>query len=110
MGSCSLCWYELTDPNFSEPIVLKKCGHLFHKNCVKPWVQGHGECPKCRTEQTIRSIRRIYPESLEDDDILTPQQQQVGAVQQQQQAHGCEAVMEQVPVQKGETNDGKEGF
>ncbi|KAG6497466.1 RING-H2 finger protein ATL70-like [Zingiber officinale] len=43
---CAICLaeYEAAD-------VLRRlpaCGHLFHVECVDPWLRSHGSCPFCR--------------------------------------------------------------
>eukprot|EP00931_Biecheleriopsis_adriatica_P021957 TRINITY_DN14220_c0_g1_i1.p1 TRINITY_DN14220_c0_g1~~TRINITY_DN14220_c0_g1_i1.p1 ORF type:complete len:173 (-),score=25.24 TRINITY_DN14220_c0_g1_i1:104-622(-) len=27
---------------------LPSCGHLFHRNCLEPWMARRGSCPSCR--------------------------------------------------------------
>jgi hypothetical protein len=43
--SCSIC----TD-DFSQNTVWKKtpCNHVFHPDCINPWVRDHSNCPNCR--------------------------------------------------------------
>lgn len=46
-SSCSIC---LSD--FKEGEVLRalpECGHLFHLQCVDPWLRSRPTCPLCRT-------------------------------------------------------------
>ena len=44
---CSICLdYFRT---MMEVCKLRKCGHMYHKECIKPWIEmGHGTCPNCR--------------------------------------------------------------
>ncbi|XP_066332177.1 putative RING-H2 finger protein ATL71 [Miscanthus floridulus] len=44
---CSICL-----DNYGDGEVLRKlpeCGHLFHRECVDPWLRHHPTCPVCRT-------------------------------------------------------------
>jgi hypothetical protein len=44
---CSICL-----DNYGKGDVLRMlpdCGHLFHRECVDPWLRHHPTCPVCRT-------------------------------------------------------------
>jgi hypothetical protein len=44
---CSIC---LADYKSSDMLrLLPDCGHLFHLNCIDPWLRLHPTCPVCRT-------------------------------------------------------------
>lgn len=53
---CSIC-LEFKD---NDVIVATECGHVFHKNCVSPWILQQGTCPSCRVRVTIPSLRTIF--------------------------------------------------
>lgn len=40
---CRICLLELEDSAIQAP-----CGHLFHKDCLFPWLQIHNRCPLCK--------------------------------------------------------------
>mmetsp|Transcript_13201 Transcript_13201/g.22389 ORF Transcript_13201/g.22389 Transcript_13201/m.22389 type:complete len:119 (-) Transcript_13201:67-423(-) len=44
---CSVC---ITDFQLSQKGLFLPCGHIFHPDCIKPWLQDHNTCPVCRTE------------------------------------------------------------
>ncbi|KAI3962564.1 hypothetical protein MKW92_052523 [Papaver armeniacum] len=44
---CSIC-LENYDNNDTLRL-LPNCGHLFHLNCVDPWLLQHPSCPICRS-------------------------------------------------------------
>lgn len=40
---CSICQDNITDGGG-----ILRCGHVFHHNCVDPWIAQSGTCPTCR--------------------------------------------------------------
>ncbi|URD72180.1 Zinc finger, C3HC4 type (RING finger) [Musa troglodytarum] len=32
----------------NEPVLVTPCNHMFHRDCLEPWVRSHGKCPVCR--------------------------------------------------------------
>ncbi|KAL2937461.1 E3 ubiquitin-protein ligase RZF1 [Bienertia sinuspersici] len=44
--SCAVC---LEDFEAREEVMLTPCNHMFHEECIVPWVKNHGQCPVCRT-------------------------------------------------------------
>ena len=44
---CSICRTEI-DCNDKSEILALPCGHEFHTDCVKKWLEEKGECPYCR--------------------------------------------------------------
>ncbi|XP_031629383.1 E3 ubiquitin-protein ligase TRAIP-like [Contarinia nasturtii] len=56
---CSIC-YEIFDKDNSE-VVVTKCGHMFHTDCLNDWLKSSNTCPHCRV--TIRrknELRKIF--------------------------------------------------
>ncbi|XP_049683841.1 E3 ubiquitin-protein ligase RNF128 [Accipiter gentilis] len=45
--SCVVC-IELYKPN--EVVRILTCNHLFHKNCIDPWLLEHRTCPMCKCD------------------------------------------------------------
>lgn len=44
---CSICLADYKDVDVVR--VLPDCGHMFHQNCIDPWLRMHPTCPLCRT-------------------------------------------------------------
>ena len=44
---CSIC-IENMDISNNNIIMLKKCKHLFHEDCIIPWYKINSICPLCR--------------------------------------------------------------
>lgn len=44
--SCHVCLLDFQ--NAEKLLRLPKCGHEFHPDCLKPWVDRHTTCPVCR--------------------------------------------------------------
>ncbi|RVW32957.1 E3 ubiquitin-protein ligase RING1-like [Vitis vinifera] len=42
---CAIC---LEDFEPREQVLLTPCNHMFHEDCIVPWVKNHGQCPVCR--------------------------------------------------------------
>lgn len=45
---CSVCW---DDFSVGEEVRKLVCDHIFHDNCIVPWLQLHATCPVCRKPQ-----------------------------------------------------------
>ncbi|XP_069692959.1 E3 ubiquitin-protein ligase Iruka isoform X1 [Periplaneta americana] len=42
---CSVCWEDF---RLDEPVRKLPCEHVYHENCIIPWLELHGTCPICR--------------------------------------------------------------
>lgn len=45
--TCSVC---ITDFQKGSKNLILPCGHLFHPDCIKPWLKDHNTCPVCRKQ------------------------------------------------------------
>jgi len=61
--TCSICLGD-----FKEEIVIKLpiCNHLFHKECLREWLEGHKECPNCRADIKENKKRLQESKNIED--------------------------------------------
>jgi len=44
-GSCSVCFDDFESGSLANQL---PCKHLFHKDCITPWLIQHNTCPVCR--------------------------------------------------------------
>lgn len=54
---CSICLSEICDEEGKHESSIKlKCGHTFHKKCIKDWnfVSKNSKCPYCRSDFSIK--------------------------------------------------------
>ncbi|XP_046399862.1 E3 ubiquitin-protein ligase Iruka isoform X1 [Ischnura elegans] len=49
---CSVCWEDF---RLGEPVRKLRCEHVYHENCIIPWLELHGTCPICRKTLTDES-------------------------------------------------------
>lgn len=42
---CAVC---LEDFEPREEVMLTPCSHMFHEDCIVPWLTSKGQCPVCR--------------------------------------------------------------
>ena len=45
--TCSICCDQMKLGDYS---LLLPCGHMYHDECMKPWLSQHNTCPLCRNE------------------------------------------------------------
>ena len=47
---CSICLEELfpEDVENSNQVIELKCNHMFHKECLDPWIKTNKNCPLCK--------------------------------------------------------------
>ena len=48
--NCPIC---LDDFNKEKEIIVLKCDHIYHKECIIEWVKMNISCPLCRSESLI---------------------------------------------------------
>ena len=57
---CPICWHSIQGPslsNFSKglqsTIVITKCGHAFHQDCISSWISNNPSCPICSNKWEV---------------------------------------------------------
>ena len=62
---CTVCLGKLNI--CGRNVSALNCGHLFHKECLEPWLATQLSCPYCRSEVTKNKIvKNVYPCKNED--------------------------------------------
>ncbi|XP_071685820.1 uncharacterized protein [Rutidosis leptorrhynchoides] len=64
---CSVC---LDDFEPREMVTLTPCNHMFHENCIVPWVKSHGQCPTCRFVIIDRNKERVGSQSSDNNELV----------------------------------------
>lgn len=47
LPNCIIC---ISNIELNSDTLLLPCGHMFHEECIKTWLQKHNTCPVCRFE------------------------------------------------------------
>ncbi|XP_073832648.1 E3 ubiquitin-protein ligase Iruka [Musca autumnalis] len=55
---CSVCWEDF---KMQEMVRKLPCSHVYHEECIVPWLKLHGTCPICR--------KSLNGEEEEDTDV-----------------------------------------
>lgn len=50
-SSCAICLVEYKETDMLR--LLPDCKHLFHLNCIDPWMRLHPTCPICRRNTPV---------------------------------------------------------
>lgn len=45
-NNCAVCLDEF---ELGKEVMVTPCNHMFHEDCIVPWVKSNGQCPVCRT-------------------------------------------------------------
>ena len=46
----------MEDYNVDETVHKLPCDHLFHENCIVPWLELHDTCPGCLNGRTLNEV------------------------------------------------------
>ena len=64
--TCCIC---LVPMKIGDDIVLLKCQHLFHYNCLEKWIETKEVCPFCRGKIEFGTIKKKEDKKVEDKKI-----------------------------------------
>lgn len=71
---CAIC---LEDFEIRSEVTVTLCNHMFHEDCIVPWVRSNGQCPVCRFQfckperKNMSASGNRRSASLPDDDIAS---------------------------------------
>ncbi|PWA71943.1 zinc finger, RING/FYVE/PHD-type [Artemisia annua] len=63
---CVICLEEF---ELKEVVMVTPCNHIFHEDCILPWVKSHGRCPVCRFSFTTKA-RESGASSTNNDNLV----------------------------------------
>lgn len=81
-NKCSICLQTMLNPIINGPVIkLQECEHIFHKECLKPWLinktQREQTCPLCRTRVTNVDRKSLgLPEESEESQESEPESEE----------------------------------
>lgn len=73
---CSVCWEDF---KLNESVRKLPCLHVYHQNCIVPWLELHGTCPICRKSLTpeapdvtnsLRNVASAFMRSSSEDSVV----------------------------------------
>ncbi|CAG7733892.1 unnamed protein product [Allacma fusca] len=74
---CSVCWEDFC---VGENVIRLDCEHIYHPDCILPWLKLHGTCPVCRKDlnqpEQMDVTSGTNPDSI-NDNVSGQQQPQV---------------------------------
>jgi E3 ubiquitin-protein ligase RNF115/126 len=75
---CSVCWEDF---GVGDNVIRLDCEHIYHPDCILPWLKLHGTCPVCRKDlnqpEEMETATSSNPDSINDN--VSSQQQQVSS-------------------------------
>lgn len=60
-NTCTICLENL---NQGDIAIILHCNHIFHQDCINPWLKKDNSCPNCRVETDFR-FNELSKENLE---------------------------------------------
>ncbi|CAD8208684.1 unnamed protein product [Paramecium pentaurelia] len=70
---CSICDMNLLK---NEMVMKLNCSHIFHSECLKPWIRIKNSCPNCRQQvlrQSNQQELQEHPQQLQQQQIQNDQ-------------------------------------
>lgn len=62
---CTVCFGSL---DMGELAIQLPCSHLYHRDCIAPWMERRGSCPYCRRQVMEMEPTNDAEEDVDDDD------------------------------------------
>lgn len=70
---CTICMDLVTE---QTDILALKCGHAFHKRCIRQWMRTARTCPKCRNTAVPRDSTILHLEFTEHPELRSLQERE----------------------------------
>lgn len=69
--SCAVCLEDFVP---KQEVMVTPCKHMFHEDCIMPWLKSQGQCPICRfviceKERENQNQNQIQMSLMNDDEI-----------------------------------------
>ena len=56
--TCTVCCDSI---NVDTKGMFMPCGHVYHPDCLQPWLENHNSCPVCRFELPLEEAEwKVY--------------------------------------------------
>ena len=63
---CTICQYEL---EVEDSVIALPCGHVFHADCIKKWLELSKMCPICNEEYCESAGKESKPVVVSRDHV-----------------------------------------
>lgn len=64
---CSVCWEDF---RLQEIVRKLACSHIYHENCIVPWLNLHGTCPICR--KSLADVDEMDVDDVSENNVDYP--------------------------------------
>ncbi|KAL3520923.1 hypothetical protein ACH5RR_019072 [Cinchona calisaya] len=64
-SGCSICLVDYKNTDMLR--LLPDCGHIFHLECIDPWLKLHPTCPICRSSPVPTPLAQVVPLSIQQN-------------------------------------------
>ncbi|TKY70028.1 RING-H2 finger protein ATL29 [Spatholobus suberectus] len=92
---CAICLLEFDHDSVLR--LLTVCCHVFHRECIDPWLRSHKTCPVCRTDLESPANEMQKPSGVSNEENLR--------VREENRDHVCIDVKDGDGDQKHDDND-----
>ncbi|KAF8391194.1 hypothetical protein HHK36_023496 [Tetracentron sinense] len=76
--SCAIC---LEDFFASQEVLVTPCNHMFHEECIVPWVKSNGQCPVCRFQLCEQRREPALPLNNRNNNIANATPNDIAAME-----------------------------